>query len=374
MADIIDFDQIQDTSEEKRQSLKTLLDMQEQQTASYTERLRATSSLCAGIQRAVEESCRKADIKKEMSPTMSYMSFLATPIDAVFNAADNPFFENKIPIFVSQGEDDPRYVFTMKIDPDIPKQVQDAAHRGSIQLGGNIALTLYRVNGWKCEVFNTEEGWIPTRWKDMTGLTKEQYIDADDDPVLAEMLREVLIMTDSLSNRKWNALKKENEALISFYRDPQVQRVTYLFADEDEYGKIFLTLQPSVRNKDGAALRCENGKIVLMMYGPKIMSDVCEFGSENEAKKFVRQYFDRFDTGLPSLTLPLSKDRVIEIDDLRGYRNVDLDRYVKTAFRKNPLTANEKKLLEVAKEIVEACAEMEEDPLDTLFSSLIPEE
>lgn len=358
MADIIDFENIKDEKDDKL-NINALIEMQEFEAEMFANKLKATSEMCRGITKLMEEVCGAAGVKGDMYPTDSYATFLAMPIDAALNEEENPFFERKVPIFASHETNGIRYVFTLGISEAKTENTRPAADR-IMRKDIDIKVTMYRVSGWKCEYYDAEnKKWAETTWQDMTGFTKEQNMDMSSDDVLAEMLEETTHIEKTVSDELWKELKKQNKTLLNFYRDPAVNRSTCLFVDRDENGKIFAILQPANPNKEGAAIRCEGRKLVLMMYGPEIMDDVCTFNTVKEAKKFIRIYFDRYDNGEPSLTLPLSKNKVIEIDDIEDYGAINIDRYVKNVFKNSPLTEDEKGLADMAKEIVEIYTDIE---------------
>ena len=301
-----------------------------------------TADMFGEISRLTDELTQKAGVTEPLFATPELVQMLGCRINELvflFSQA----YGHTITILNSDMGENPYYSVTLNIEEkERPFPQQAASFIPTVNL--------YRINKGKCEVLKST-GWERATWRDYVGLTKEQWADVNKDDFLNEMMTAVSTLVEEPSNSLWNSIKKVNEPLRQLCDiDPLVyQFVSVAVAGNDEdTGLPTLLLVPVCRARKGVAIGVRDGRLVLFLKG-HTLCPVEEFDDAFEAAEFIKNYYNKHDSGRTSVTLPLSKEKVVQIEDLRNFSIYDFDALISSSFPEESLTVNEKNMLHAVK-------------------------
>ena len=301
-----------------------------------------TADMFGEISRLTDELTQKAGITEPLLATPELVQMLGCRINELvflFSQA----YGHTITILNSDTGENPYYSVTLNIEEK---------KRPFLQQATSIIPTvnLYRINKGKCEVLKST-GWERATWRDYVGLTKEQWTDVNKDDFLNEMMTAVSTLVEEPSNSLWNNIKKANEPLRQLCDiDPLVYQFVSVAVtgNDDATGLPTLLLVPVCRDRKGVAIGVRDGRLVLFLKGHTLYP-VDEFEDAFEAAEFIKNYYNKHDSGRTSVTLPLSKEKAVQIEDLRKFSIYDFDALISSSFPEESLTVNEKNMLHAVK-------------------------
>lgn len=329
-------------------SMKWLILVQKcQAEASYTEHLKV-ADMFSTLNGIVEDVTKREGITEQLIATPELVQMLGRylkDILVMFSEA----YGNTITILTSDRGKKPYYSVTMKIEDQEPVFPQP--------MSVTPIINLYRITRGRCEVLKST-GWKKAAWRDYVGLTREQWADVKKDRVLNKIMYAIYTSIKEPSNSLWKEIKKENEPLYQLCdADPLVYQLVSIdtFGHNEKNpdlpglpGLPRLLLVPECRERKGVAIGASDGKLVLYLKGHSLYP-VAEFEDVFEAAGFVKTHYNKYESDRTALTLPLSKEKVIHIEDIRSISVYDFDAIVNGSFPARSFTEKEKESIHAAR-------------------------
>ena len=308
--------------------------------ANYNEHLR-TAEMFGAVDKLVKSLLERANIKEPILPTPDLVCMIGCRIEELLPSFARSYGGKKV-ILCSDKKKSPYYSVTLKLN-------EKPVSHPMLQPDVIPVVDMYRITKGKCEVLNTD-GWKRSSWREYVGLTKEQWADITRDSILDELMAAVNTLNNNPSNNLWAAIKRTNYDLCQLCDIDQIFQIASFETfgyDGDGLPKIILV--PFNRKHKGMAIGMQEGKLTLFLMGHKL-HPVTAFDDLFEAACFIKNHFYKYNGYKTSAILPLSKKKLIEIDDIELFSVYDFNAVVKDSFSMESMTEEERNMIYSAKE------------------------
>ena len=321
--------------------LSELIKVQESAAeADYKEHLR-TAEMFEAVDKLVKSLLKRADINEPIMPTPDLVRMIGCRIDELLPSFAQSYGGKKV-ILCSDKKKSPYYSVTLKLN-------EKPMSHPMLQPDVIPVVDIYRITKGKCEVLHTD-GWKRSSWREYVGLTKEQWADITKDSILDEMMAAVNTLNNNHSNSQWAAIKRANYDLCQLCDIDQIfQIVRFETFGYDRDGLPKLILVPYNKMRKGVAIGMQEGKLTLFLMGHKL-HPVTAFDDLFDAACFIKNHFYKYNGCRTSAILPLSKNKLIEIDDIELFSVYDFNAVVKDSFSMESITEAERNMIYSAKE------------------------
>lgn len=324
--------------------LPELIKLQKAQVeAFYNEHLR-TAKMFEDIDGLVKELLNRAGVREPVYPTPDLIRIIGSRAEDMLSEFSQSYGGKKV-ILCSDKKKSPYYAVTLKLNekarslPMLPADVIPV-------------VDVYRITKGKCDVLDTSaDGWARSSWREYVGLTKKQWEDVNKDGFLDEMMTAVIGLLDAPSDNQWTALKR---IYYSFYQlcdiEPIFQMISVEAFGYDSEGLPRLVLVPFHKKHKGVAIGVEDGKLTLFLMGHSLYP-VDVFEDTFDAACFIKNYYNKFNSGKSAAILPVSKKRVLEIDDIESFSVYDFDAAINNTFPAGSISEKERNATYLAKKV-----------------------
>ena len=278
----------------------------------------------------IRRKMEKAGACGNIMPTPFLATYYGKPISMLY---DGITFKNVYSICCSKPEDDNDYGYIGKLE------VKKTINTLTFEKSAAYSTILYRFNKKNGIYERYQEadrqptgyyGWIPVSVNEAMEITDRQMADIEEHKYLWLVYDELKNINDGIvTDEAWKQTISRNSEILEILNDPVADRTLkpMINTKEEKKGQIYLV--PS--HASGLAVSYDNGSYRLHIYGPEndsmfIDHIVGSFSkNKNRVINFICHNLNRAFYPGNTYVLPISNEKVIIVDGIKEFSDIDFD-------------------------------------------------